>query len=194
MIASLAGSEALTTPRPARLTVDDFLLLSRSGAFDRYAKTELINGTVTVVNAQFSEHLTAKIDLLLLLNDACNRLGTGLRVWSEGSIGLSGDSMPEPDLFITDVRPTTGAVRPETVVLIAEVSDTTSRFDLGEKARLYAAHGIPEYWVVDLQGRTIHQMWRPEPGGYAESRASVFGKRIEAVTLAGLGVTTEGLA
>jgi Uma2 family endonuclease len=194
MNASLAGSGALTTPHPARLTVGDFLLLSSSGAFDRYAKTELINGAVTVVNAQFSEHLTAKIDLLLLLNEACNRLGTGMRVWSEGSVALAEDSMPEPDLFITTVRPTTGAVRPETIVLIVEVADTSLRTDLGEKAILYAVHGIAEYWVLDLPGRAIHQLWRPQANGYSERRVVKLGERVEAVTIAGLGVSTEELA
>ena len=49
--------EPLDSPQRAKLTVEDFLLLDRSGAFDAYAKAELINGTIFVVNAQFSEHI-----------------------------------------------------------------------------------------------------------------------------------------
>ncbi|MDY7015472.1 MAG: Uma2 family endonuclease, partial [Cyanobacteriota bacterium] len=36
--------------------------------------------------------------------------------------------------------------------LVGEISDTTLATDLDEKKRLYAALGIPEYWVVDLKG------------------------------------------
>ena len=50
----------------------------------------------------------------------------------------------------------TGPVRLETVVLIAEVADTTLATDLGEKATLYARHGVPEYWVIDVEGRMLH--------------------------------------
>lgn len=180
-------------PRVASLTVDDFLLLDRSGTFDRYHKTELINGSIIVVNAQFSEHLTVKIEILLRLNDACKALGSGLRAWSEASIDMSPDGLPQPDLFITNERPTTGAVRLETVILIAEVSDTTLALDLGDKADLYVRHGVPEYWVIDVEGRTVRQMWSPEGERYAEQRDVLLGGRLEAATIPGLAVDTSGI-
>jgi Uma2 family endonuclease len=37
--------------------------------------------------------------------------------------------------------------------LVGEISDTTLASDLDEQKHLYAALGIPEYWVVDVQGR-----------------------------------------
>lgn len=193
MNAPPAVPKALNTPSVAKLTVEDFLLLDRSGAFDRYHKSELINGTIIVVNAQHSRHMVTKVEMLLLLNDACNGLGTGLRAWSEGSIDMSPDGMPEPDLFITDQRPTTGPVRLETVVLIAEVADTTLAFDLGDKAELYARHGVPEYWVIDVEGCTVRQMWSPEGERYADARDVPLGSRMEAATMPGLAVDTSGI-
>ena len=41
-------------------------------------------------------------------------------------------SMPELDLFITSERPKSGPVLRQTVALIAEISDTTAAYDLGE--------------------------------------------------------------
>ncbi len=35
-------------------------------------------------------------------------------------------------------------------LLLIEVSDTSVDLDLGDKLRLYAASGIAEYWVIDL--------------------------------------------
>jgi Uma2 family endonuclease len=39
--------------------------------------------------------------------------------------------------------------------LVGEVSDTTLANDLDEMKRLYAALGVPEYWVIDVRGRQI---------------------------------------
>jgi len=181
-----------TRSRAVKLTVEDFLLLDRSGAFGERKKTELLDGQVFVVNAQFSEHLTAKVTLLRRLADACDRLG-GLSAWAEGSVDMSPHSMPEPDLFITNRRPITGAVASSTVVLIGEVADTTLQIDLGRKARLYAAAGVPEYWVVDLPGRSVHQLWSPGPKGYGDRRATPLGERLQSVVIPGLAIASDGI-
>ncbi|MDX2216522.1 MAG: Uma2 family endonuclease [Oculatellaceae cyanobacterium bins.114] len=39
--------------------------------------------------------------------------------------------------------------------LVGEISDTTLANDLDEQKHLYAALGIPEYWVVDVQGQRV---------------------------------------
>jgi Uma2 family endonuclease len=67
-------------------------------------------------------------------------------------------SEPQPDFAL--VRRTADAYRHEhptakDVLLLIEVSDSTLRYDLDTKARLYAAHGIPEYWVIDLVNRRV---------------------------------------
>lgn len=74
------------------------------------------------------------------------------------------------------------------VRLAVEISDSTLDMDLGRKARLYASHGVPEYWVVDVEARLIHQLWAPEGDAYARRREVAFGERVEAVTVAGLVV------
>jgi Uma2 family endonuclease len=185
--------QSLTVPHPVRLTVEDYLLLANSGAFDRYSKTELINGTILAVNAQHSEHMIVKNNLYRRLADACDRLGRGLQAWSEGAVEMQPDSMPEPDLFVTKLRPTKGAVKRETVVLIGEVAHTTLSFDFGEKAGLYAGNAVPEYWVVDVGAREIHQFWDPAAGRYGQRRSVPFGDRLEAITIAGLSVETDRL-
>jgi Uma2 family endonuclease len=48
--------------------------------------------------------------------------------------------------------------------LVGEVSDTTLATDLDEKKRLYAALNIPEYWVVDVDGRKV-LAFRLQPDG-----------------------------
>ena len=47
----MTALEALSKPQQAKLTVADFVLLDRSGAFASHPKVELIDGTIYVVNA-----------------------------------------------------------------------------------------------------------------------------------------------
>ena len=175
------------------MTVDDYLLLDRSGVFDGYGKTELINGTIYFVNAQYSQHMKAKVHLLRRLADACDALGGGFEAWSEGSVEMGRHGMPEPDVFVTNATPADGPVDRQSVVLIVEVSDTTQDFDLGEKATLYAANGIAEYWVVDLKSGKIHQLFAPSGSTYTARATVNFGDAIKAMTIDGLGIATDGL-
>ena len=54
------------------------------------------------------------------------------------------------------------------VLLLIEVSDTTLRYDLNTKARLYATHGIREYWVVDLVANKVWRHFKPGTTQFAE--------------------------
>ena len=191
---------SLTKPRQARLTIEDFLVLDRTGAFDSYSKSELIDGTIYVVNAQFSRHMKAKVRLLLRLAAACERLGTGLEVWSEGSVAFAPASMPEPDLFITTRTPASGnaqsdriPVSADDVALIVEIAQTTLAFDLGKKAMAYAKGGLAEYWVVDLSGGRIHRHWNPTSKGFAERDEFELGAVARSVTIPQLAIATDGL-
>jgi Uma2 family endonuclease len=54
------------------------------------------------------------------------------------------------------------------VLLLIEVGDSTLRYDLDTKARLYATHGIAEYWVVDVAGHTVWRHRGPSRGQYSD--------------------------
>ncbi len=76
---------------------------------------------------------------------------------------------PEPDLIVL-ARPSreirTGNPQPSEIRLLVEISDTTLRFDLTVKARLYTRAGIAEYWVVDIPARRIVAHRDPQDGHY----------------------------
>ncbi len=76
---------------------------------------------------------------------------------------------PEPDLIVLskqsdDVRDRNP--QPSEVRLLVEIADSTLRFDLTVKARLYARARIVEYWVVDIPGRRIIVHRDPQEGQY----------------------------
>lgn len=64
--------------------------------------------------------------------------------------------------------------------LVGEVSDTTLAIDLDEMKQLYAAMGVPEYWVIDVQGRRVLAFRLQDDGCYEQC--------IESVALPGLKI------
>ena len=76
-----------------------------------------------------------------------------------GAVRLGSMSMPQPDITVlkprSDFYRSRGAAASD-VLLIIDVSDSTLRFDRDVKVPLYARHGIPEVWIVDLQQDRLH--------------------------------------
>ena len=179
-------------PQRIGLRAVDYLMLSDAGAFDAYGRTELIEGEVWAMNAIHSWHAKTVADLTIDLGYAVRALDAGLRVYSAGSILLSDDSVPEPDISIADDNDE-GVLPLAKLKLAIEVSDSTAASDLGRKLRLYARAGVPEYWVVERDTRTVHQFWSPSGDSYGERRAVPFGDGVEAATLAGVRADTQRL-
>ncbi|WP_423602708.1 Uma2 family endonuclease [Sphingomonas sp. MS122] len=188
----MTAQEALTTPHLAKLRVADFLLLAESGAFDDYARTELIEGEIWVVNSVHRRHARAHAQFTAEIGAALKAIGSPLTFYAAPSTELSDDSLPEPDIAIGEVSD--AKIFPGPAMRVAvEISDSTLDIDLGRKARLYARHGVPEYWVVDVEGRVIHQMWAPEGEVYRQQGDVAFGETLNAATVSGLTVDTGSL-
>jgi Uma2 family endonuclease len=188
----MTAQEVLTTPHLAKLRVADFLLLAESGAFSAYARTELIEGEIWVVNAVHRRHARAHAQLTAEIGAALKKAGSPLTFYTAPSTELSDDSLPEPDIAIGE--PSEAKIFPGPAMRVAiEISDSTLDLDLGRKVHLYARYGVPEYWVVDVEGRVIHQMWAPAGETYAQRREVAFGETVTAATVPNVAVDTDGL-
>ena len=185
---------AVTTPEKARLRVEDFLLLNDHGAFANYSKTELIEGEIYFMNAQHSRHARIKTQLAVELTIRLRALGSEFQPIVEASTRISDDTLPEPDIVVTSYKGP-HVVPLDTVALLIEVSDSTLDTDLGRKADLYAAAGVPEYWVVDVNENRVlmHANPRSDGSGYDGQLDVPFGQVLHAATIAGLEVETGGL-
>ena len=62
--------------------------------------------------------------------------------------------------------------QPATAILVVEVADTSLTVDTGDKAELYAAGGIADYWVVDLNNRVLIVRRDPRPDPASQSGSS----------------------
>ncbi|MEG3086215.1 Uma2 family endonuclease [Sphingomonas sp. PB4P5] len=184
--------EQISQSHLAKLTVKDFLTLAEAGSFDRYARSELIEGEIWVVNSIHRTHARVQAEMTTEISIALRAAGLGLIVYANPSTELANDSLPEPDIVV-GIPADSKLVAGTEVLLAVEVSVSTLKMDLGRKLRLYARHGIPEYWVIDPEAKVVHQFWARNDNGYAEVREISLGQAIIATTIDGLTVDTSRL-
>lgn len=75
-------------------------------------------------------------------------------------------SKPRRD-FYTSRHPTASDT-----LLVVEVSDVTLRYDRQVKVPLFARHGVPEVWIVDLENALTHFFRSPAGETYAHISAT----------------------
>lgn len=177
------------------LTAEEFLLLDDEGAFG-VRSTELIGGEIYYMSPKHRPHARAVTELVIAIAKALEASDFGLSVLSDISLRASDHDVPEPDLVITDAPEGDGILPLEAAKLVIEVSASTLATDLGVKADLYSAAGVPEYWVVDVDARRVvmHACPRAEGRGYDGRRDVPFGEVLYAATIEGLAVETTGLS
>ncbi|HET6572348.1 MAG TPA: Uma2 family endonuclease [Fimbriiglobus sp.] len=153
-------------PRPRLWTVTEFNSLGDMGLFEG-RRAMLIHGVILEWGQMNPPHAVA----LGLTDDAVRTaFGPGWVVRNQAPLVFGRHLDPEPDLAIVPGRPRDYTAHPTTAALVVEIADSSLTFDTTEKAELYAAAGIPDYWVVDVEGRRLLVFRDPAPitaGGHA---------------------------
>jgi len=162
---------AIEIERPRKFTADEFERMVEAGIFREDERLELIGGEI-VQMAPIGHHHAACVANLN------KRLVTGVGdralVWVQGPARLAIDSVPEPDLALLRSHSyRRGAPRPDDVLLVVEVAESSLRYDQTVKLPLYAGAGVPEYWIVSVEGEWIEVCRSPAGERYRErSRAA----------------------
>jgi Uma2 family endonuclease len=161
---------AVEVERARRLwSIAEYQRMVDTGILTREDHVELIHGEIVQMTPIGRRHSATTAALVASFN---RRLGERVVVWSQGSLPLPPRSMPEPDVMVLEPRPDfyrEADVRPEDVMLLIEVSETSLRYDRLVKLPLYAAAGIREVWVVDVEGGAIETYREPATDGYGRS-------------------------
>ena len=152
----------------ARLTLADYDRMIEAGVFDQgqRRRLEFIRGEIREMTPIGSPHEVI-VDRLAEWSIE-NRPKDRVWVRVQNSIGLpSLESAPEPDLAWVRRRDySRGRPTAKDVLLVIEVAESSLAYDTGEKAELYAAEGIADYWVVDVSARAIEVRREPVGGRY----------------------------
>ncbi len=142
--------------------------MGEAGILHEDDRVELIEGDIVDMTPIGSWHAGAVAHLGRLLDRA---VGDCAIVWVQNPVILNNLSEPEPDLalllprrdFYKPAHP-----RPEDVLLIVEVADSSLRYDREVKVPLYARHGIPEVWLVDVESKALAVYRLPDGDSYRE--------------------------
>jgi Uma2 family endonuclease len=151
-------------------------------------RVELIDGEIIEMSPIGHRHLACV--------DRLNRLftrgvGDHAIVRIRGSIVLEDDGEPEPDVVLLRPRDDFYASAPaeaDAVLLIVEVADSSESYDRLTKMPLYARHGIPESWLVDLNRDRISVSTGASPRGYTTTRVYRRGESIRPLAFPDLTV------
>ncbi len=128
-----------------------------TGLFDSQ-RVQLIEGELIDMPAQKDSHAWAISRLVRILNGL---FPEPYWIKIEATLRLNDFSAPEPDVAIMSGPPSPPAIETPTPLLIVEVSETTLNYDRSDKASLYAANSIADYWVADVLGKTIEVFREP---------------------------------
>jgi Uma2 family endonuclease len=157
---------AVFTPQRRKLSADQFERMGQTGILGPEARVELIEGEMIEMPPIGSRHAAA-VDFLSM--HFARAVGEAALVRTQNPLRLSDDSEPQADLMLLRPRADryrTGHPRPEDVLLLIEVADATPVFDRETKLPLYAKHGVPEVWILDLDARQLEVYREPSAGGY----------------------------
>ncbi|HTO63280.1 MAG TPA: Uma2 family endonuclease [Bradyrhizobium sp.] len=143
-------------PRRA-FTVEDVRRMIEVGVIHEDEKFELVEGEIVMMAAKGVAHERIKSALTIAVVRA---LPDDLTVGIETTLRLTDKTMLEPDIAVFPkqlfARSSTGFARldPDEACLIIEIASSSLAYDRGLKARLYARHGVKEFWVIDANTRS----------------------------------------
>lgn len=146
------------------LTADEVMRMVELGILSEDERVELLHGVLTEKAVKSTEHeeIKARLNRWLAPGIVAGRYG----VRTEGALIVPDrTSLPEPDMVVVQVGDYLRR-HPSTAHLAIEVAVSSLKIDTAIKPPLYAAAGVPEYWVVDVAARRLEVLTDPTAAGY----------------------------
>ena len=195
----LIGGEILSRhpevggPERRPFTNAEYHALAEAEILAPYERVQLIAGDIIVMSPVGNRHAACVgwiDDQFSILRQVAER--TTIR--TQNPLVMPDNSEPEPDAMLLVWREDGYALRaprPEDVLLLVEVSDSTLRYDRDVKMSLYAAAGVPEAWLVNLRGDWIESNTQPTADGYQVTRRYALGDTITPQAFPDLAIPVE---
>ncbi len=161
------------------LTYTDYLKLPDDGT-----RKEILGGELFVTPAPTPRHQHIVRKLATVLGTHVDTHGLGDVLAAPIDVVLSPPEVTQPDLIFI-ATPNLGIIGEAAIhgapdLVVEVLSPSTAVLDRGRKKDTYARAGVPEYWIVDPEARTIevyrlerethrlaerveHDAWQPGP-------------------------------
>ena len=149
-----------------RFTADEYVRMAQVGILSEHDRVELMDGEVVVMSPIGPRHGACVASANRALVRAA---GDDAIVLPQSSVRLDRYYQPQPDLALLRPREDFYAAQhagPGDMLLVVEITDSSLAYDRDVKAGVYAAAGIPEYWIADLNGNVLWRHSSQEHGVY----------------------------
>lgn len=140
------------------------------GVIHEDEKFELVDGEIVMMAAKGIAHERVKSALIIAVVRA---LPDHLTVGVEATLRLTEGIMLEPNIavFPKELFKKSSAgfaqLDPGEACLVIEVASSSLAYDRGLKARLYARHGVKEFWVIDANSGSTWAHTGPSGDGWS---------------------------
>jgi Uma2 family endonuclease len=165
-----SGETGLLTRNPwvvrRPLTVAEYHRMGEVGILTEDDRVELIEGELVAMSPIGSVHAGTSNTLTRRLVQVVGDRGI---VAVGNPVQLDDLSEPQPDFTVLKPRDDDyrrATPRPHEVLLIIEVADSSLAYDRNVKRSLYARHGIPEFWIVNLVAGEVEVCRGPQGEQY----------------------------
>lgn len=156
--------------KPHQFTLEQWRTMVEKGVFQKNERLEFVEGRIIVMSPVNRPHSSCVKRLNQL---SALALGETAIISVQDPLLIGQDEFypdvvllkPRAD-FYNDKDPT-----PEDAFLVIEVADSTLKTDQEFKGAKYAAGGVGEYWVVDLNHERVWVYRNPKDGAYTQTQA-----------------------
>jgi Uma2 family endonuclease len=159
-----------------RWSVAEIEHMTAAGYFHDDDRLELLGGEIVPMSPKGRRHEIVRLELGYRFTRLAPQ---DVFVAPEPQFNLGPDTFLVPDLLLHPRAIATPDLRGSDALLVVEVAETSLAYDLKTKATLYAAHGVPEYWVINAA--TLATTVYTQPSGNAYASAHEIGPNMRLV-------------
>ena len=184
---------AEAAPPAIGYTGEEYFSLVDAGVLQPDDRVELLDGVIVAMSPHNPRHASA----IARLNGVLNRIvGSRAVVRVQLPLIAGTRSIPEPDISVVEgTFADYDRKHPATALLVVEVADASLAQDRLSKAAIYAAAGVPEYWLINLRDDCVEVLRRPDMASrrYVERRVAGMGDTIELLAFPATPLRVEDL-
>lgn len=188
------GDDSFGEVRRFLFDVETYHRLGEADIFAPDTRTELFEGEIIVMSPIGKRH-AAKVKKTVIALRRIKEKDAIISV-QDPLIIPHNRYEPVPDVMLLKPRPDAyenEPPRPEDVLLLIEISDSTLNFDRQKKLPLYARYGVCESWLVNLIDNVIEIYTESKNGKYTMCRIAQKGEKMSPLAFPKLKISVDAI-
>ena len=182
------------TRETRKFTAEEYFRMVEAGIIQEDERVELVEGEILLMPPMGHPHASGIMRHTRIF--ASLIVANRVTLLVQAPLPLGEHSAPEPDLALLKFREDDyagGYASPEDTLLVIEVAESSLNYDMAIKSQVYGRAGIPEMWVLNLQGDCLERFTEPGDAGYAQHSTLRRGEKVTPLALPDVELAVEDL-